>query len=545
MNIFMSGLEHSLAPIQLREQLSFTQNQTGSIVRQIRSFPGICGCVLISTCNRTELYITSQTVSDPGQLLCQAAGAPYEPYRQAFVTRSGREAVRHLAEVASGLRSRIWGEDQILSQVKNAIAISREAGCADPILETLFRTAVSAGKQIKTDVRLTSVPASAASMAVELLKKKLGSLEGRTAMVIGNGEMGRLSAVLLQKAGCHVSVTLRTYRHGETVVPSGCRAIPYDERFAPMENTEILVSATTSPHYTVTRQQLEALKNKPSVLVDLAIPRDIEPEAAHIPNVTLYNIDDLGENTRTHTIPQDAEAILTEQIDNFYRWLHYRECMPSRDTLKQAITERLMRTVGQEADPSLVQLSVSKTVDLLLGGMAGQITPEVLDHCECKIRSHTIGKPESSRDLKDFRFPLFVTLNDKKAVVIGGGKIALRRVGVLRSFGAQVTVIAPQIGTIPEGVTSVLRPYAPGDLQGAFLAVAATDSREVNRQVGQEAAQLGIPVSVCDSREESTFFFPAVCQRNGLVAGVVSDGSEHCKTARAAEAIRHVLEESI
>lgn len=160
--------------------------------------------------------------------------------------------VRHLMEVASGLRSRIWGEDQIISQVKDAIALAREAGCTDGVLETLFRSAISAGKEVKTEVRLTAVPTSAASMAVELLAAKLGDLAGKKALVIGNGEMGRLSASLLQQAGCEVWVTLRTYRHGETIVPPGCGVVPYEERFHHMEGCDFLISATTSPHYTVT-----------------------------------------------------------------------------------------------------------------------------------------------------------------------------------------------------------------------------------------------------------------------------------------------------
>ena len=145
-------------------------------------------------------------------------------------------------------------------------------------------------------------------------------------------------------------------------------------------------------------------------------------------------------------------------------------------------------------------------------------------------------------DLQDYRFPLFLDLNGKKAVIIGGGPIALRRAHVLLSFGARVTLIAPTCQEVPLGSTWLRRAYQPGDLQGAFLAVAATDQRDVNRAVGQEATKAGIFVSVADCREESTFFFPAICAGNGLIAGLVSRGEEHRKTARAAQAIRQVLE---
>lgn len=146
-------------------------------------------------------------------------------------------------------------------------------------------------------------------------------------------------------------------------------------------------------------------------------------------------------------------------------------------------------------------------------------------------------------DLSAYRFPLFLDLNGKKAVIVGGGKIALRRAGVLLSFGADVTIIAPECEAAPEGAAFFQRPYEPGDLAGAFLAVAATNCREINFQVGQEAKATGILVSVADRKEESTFFFPAICTGSGLVAGVVSQGEEHKKTAAAARKIRTVLEE--
>ena len=395
MNIIMSGLEHSLAPISLREQLSFTKLQTAEMVCTIRSFPHVAGCVLISTCNRTELYLSCTQEENPGELLCQVAGTEYAPYQHAFVTLSGKKAVEHLMEVAAGLRSRIWGEDQIISQVKGAIAIAREAGATDSVLETLFRSAVSAGKEVRTKVRLTSVPASAASMAVALLKQKLGELQGKKALVIGNGEMGRLSASLLHQEGCQVSVTLRTYRHGETIVPPGCGVVPYEERFQHMEGCDILLSATTSPHYMVTVEQLKEVPALPAIMVDLAIPRDIQPEVGQLPGVFLYNIDDLGSYLENRTVPQEVKDILQAQMENFTRWLKYKDCMTSVESLKQAIVNRILtaKELNEElTEAEIIELSVNKTVDLMVTGLAERITSENLTKCESKIRLHTTGR---------------------------------------------------------------------------------------------------------------------------------------------------------
>lgn len=392
MNIVMSGLEHSLAPIHLRERLSFTKLQNAEMIGKIYDFPHISGCVLLSTCNRTELYLSCTEEVNPGELLCKAAGMEYTQYQQMFVTHSGQQAVQHLMEVSAGLRSRIWGEDQIISQVRDAISIARQAHTTDPVLETLFRFAISAGKEVRTKARLTAVSSSAASMAVALIKEKLGPLTHKKAMVIGNGEMGRLAASLLQKEGCNVLVTLRSYRHGETIVPPGCGVVPYDERMQHMNGMDILISATTSPHYTVTADQLSSLSHPPVIAVDLAIPRDIQPEAGNLPGLSLYNIDDLGSFLENRTVPENVSAILQTQMNNFYRWLGYKDCMGSVDSLKQAIIQRLLRTGQLNEEMSveeIIELSVGKTVDLLVSGLAERITSENLEKCESKIRLHT------------------------------------------------------------------------------------------------------------------------------------------------------------
>lgn len=397
MGIIMSGLDYQKAPIALREQLSFTKTQAGALTGRLAQGEGILGCVLLSTCNRTELYLSCppEGRAVPDRLLCRAVGLDPGPFAGAFVTRRGEEAVRHLMEVAGGLQSQIWGEDQILSQVKGAIAIAREQGAADPVLETLFRTAVSAGKEIKTKVRLTGVAVSAAARAVEVLRRDLGDLQGRRALVIGNGEMGRLSAALLREAGCAVTVTLRTYRHGETVVPAGCAVTPYGERYASMEGMDILLSATTSPHYTVSARQMSMLKARPSWVVDLAMPRDVDPAAGDLPGVTLYNVDTLGAEQRRGALPQTVTDILDSHMARFYEWSNYRRCLPAIEALKEAIAQRVLTYPELEEDleaEELVELAVSRAVDLLTGGLKERIRPEDLERCAGKIRVHTAAR---------------------------------------------------------------------------------------------------------------------------------------------------------
>lgn len=404
MRLVMSGLDYNLAPISLREPLSFTRTQAGEVLRRIyQENDGVSGCVLISTCNRTELYLATEAGADPrpDELLCRAVHLDYEPFAGAFVIRRGGEAARHLMEVAGGLKSQIWGEDQIVTQVKAAILLAREMHTADPVLETLFRNAVSAGKEMKTKVRLRGVSASAAERAVNVLRAAAGSLDGLRALVIGNGEMGRLAATLLGDAGCAVSVTLRTYRHGETIVPPGCGVVAYDDRAAAMDGMDIVLSATTSPHYTVTAEQVAALKKPPAFVVDLAMPRDVQPAVGELAGVTLFNVDTLGAETRRSNIPPEVTDILDDYMARFYDWLNYRKCLPAIEDLKDAITDRVLTYPemedGLEQD-KLVELAVGRAVDLMTGGLKEKFTPEDLVRCVEKIKVHTAARPTLVRE---------------------------------------------------------------------------------------------------------------------------------------------------
>lgn len=543
MTLWMAGFDYQLASVSLREQLSFSAPQVEALDKALALLPEVSGAVLLSTCNRTELYLTGagEGTLSPGKLLCQAAGRDWTQFERVCVTRSGEDASRHLLEVAAGLQSQIWGEDQIVTQVGLAMERARNAGSIDAVLSTLFRTAVAAAKDVKTHVRLTAIPSSASSEAVERLSQVLGGLEGRRAVVIGNGEMGRLTARLLRQAGCGVTVTLRTYRHGETVVPFGCDTIAYDRRLEAIDGADILFSATTSPHFTFTEKQARSLRRCPPWLVDLAIPRDIEPSVNELEHVTLWNVDDFGltpQKTDAAALER-AQFLLDQHLREFYQWWDYRECIPVMQELKAALGRRFEAEGVQDFQPV-----VDRTVELMLGGLKGRIRPQDLRECADKIsaftRPHRKKLPEQETP---FRFPVFTDLRGKKVVIVGGGAIARRRIETLLPFGAEIVVIAPELLGSAKNITWMQRGYQQGDLEGAALAIAATDSREVNRQVGQDARALNIPVSVADSREECTFYFPAICAGSRTLAGVISRGSDHHATAEAAKYIRTVLEE--
>ena len=390
MKLCMAGIDAS-APFEEREKLSLVRGQVQAMLPRIAEQTG-CAAVLLATCSRTELYLHAEgerALPDPAEALCRAAGVA----ASAFVTRrEGADTVRHLMHVAAGMQSQIFGDDQIVSQVKDAVALAREAKTTDAVLDTLFRRAVTAGKRVRTETRLTGVPTSAAEVGVRRAERFFGSLAGRRAVVIGNGEMGRLAARALVRAGSEVTVTLRTYRHGETLVPQGCGTVPYDRRLDAIEGADLVVSATTSPHFTLTAAQMQTLLCPPRLLLDLAMPRDIESTAAGA-QTALFNLDDLGDlGDADDTSRETAECILDEETREFFAWLNYRAALPLIAKIKSAAIERVrhMRdydALAAEGDAeTLAELAVSRAVELVLGGMKEKVNVQSMKDCLEHIR---------------------------------------------------------------------------------------------------------------------------------------------------------------
>lgn len=391
----MTGIDFVHAPLEKREAVSLVRGQVLAQLPRIAAMEGVAGCALLATCNRTELYLhgADGRMPDPLETLAAALGFDAAAYRGFSVKRSGEDAVRHLMQVAAGLESQIFGDDQIVTQVKDAAALAREAGSADAVLDTLFRRAVTAGKRVRTETRLTGVPASAAEIGARRAQAFFGSLEGRRAVVIGNGEMGRLAAATLRAQGCAVTVTLRSYRHGETVVPAGCDTFSYDRRCEILDGADLAVSATTSPHFTLTAEQVAAMHNPPRLLLDLAMPRDIEQAAGADARVTLLNLDDLGDlGDPSADARAVAARILGEEEQAFYDWYGYRQALPVIAAIKDEALGRLhydhaYSGLHEDGDlDGLAELAVNKTVDLLLGGMKGLVNAERLESCLAHMR---------------------------------------------------------------------------------------------------------------------------------------------------------------
>jgi len=336
LKLAMTGLDYRRSSLDIREKFALTTEKTKRLLADFRG-NGISGCVMVCTCNRTELYAS---ISTPAQRdfslsskLCNALGVDFSEYQPYLTERTGEAVMEHLCRVASGLDSQITGDDQVITQVREALELSRGQKCTDSYIEAMFNMAIHAAKAIKTNVLSGALGASSVpEKTVEELSKK-AEIAGKNALVIGSGTIGRHVAGLLIRENARVTITLRSHqRHNDTkgsAIPPSAHTISYDERYQAVENADIVVSATTSPHLTLSYAEMSVLKRLPALMVDLAVPRDIEPSIKNLPGVTLLTIDDISGETRRFP-PQSVsiiEGIIAEHKDRYSRWVDFKEKM--------------------------------------------------------------------------------------------------------------------------------------------------------------------------------------------------------------------------
>lgn len=380
MSIRMLGIDHNKASIEEREVFSFTKKRAAEALVRIRDSRGILGCVILSTCNRMELWVSCEEEYDGSvyELLCEIKGVDGGRYGHCFVMREGMEAIRHLFYLACGMKSRITGEDQVLTQVKEALEFSRENYGTDKVLEVLFRMAVTSAKQVKTRVHLSAANTSIIHHVIHELKCSGYRLQGRKCLVIGNGAMGKLAAMSLKEEGAEVTVTVRQYRSGMVEIPRGCRRIHYGERLTQLADCDLIISATASPNMTLSYEALQQIEfTSPKVLIDLAVPRDIEPEIGRLRNITLYDIDHFQAETPFEEMKEqmaEIDTILKGGMDEFINWYECKDMIPIVQTVSEsAATDvglRIGRTIRQlameEEEKELLEASIHAATDKVL-----------------------------------------------------------------------------------------------------------------------------------------------------------------------------------
>ena len=322
MQLTVLGLNHRTAPVEIRERFNFSNDRVASILRRLRNYDNIPEAMLLSTCNRTELYMVIENPHEAipfiKSLLKHLAGEHYQS--EYFYNLNGTNCVKHLFRVASSLDSLIVGEGQILSQIKNAYHIARINGMTDTILNTIMNKAIAVGKRVRTETKIAYSSVSVSSAAVELAIKILGDLSKAQILVVGAGHMSELTAQhLLDKGAQTICVSNRHYERAQDLADKfHGTAIPYRAMFEHAADADIIITSTGAPHYVLTAENLGPLlpkrNGRPLILIDIAVPRDVDPRLADVDGVTIYNIDDLEGVVDTNKNFREKEAHVAVQI---------------------------------------------------------------------------------------------------------------------------------------------------------------------------------------------------------------------------------------
>ncbi len=365
MHLLLAGMSHRSASLTERESLALDADGIARVLAGIARRGGVTEAVVLSTCNRTELYGLSADPDGAYEALRAAVGeekgADVLAPGPAVYRLEGRDAVRHAFRVAAGLDSMVLGDLQILGQVKDAYGAAKDAGATGPWLERMFESALRAGKRVRTESSIGTGIVSVASAACELARRHMSTLDGRRVLVIGTGETGRLAAKhLAHHCPGRVTVVNRTYAHAEQCAAEvGARAVPIEQLGAVLADADLVLSATRAPHPIVTGQAVaDAMADRPGrpiVIIDLAVPRDVEAGAAGIPGVTLHSIDDIQDVVdrtlarRAAEVPK-VEAILDEEVAKFEAWHRALDAAPVvrdlRDHFERVRLEELERALA-------------------------------------------------------------------------------------------------------------------------------------------------------------------------------------------------------
>ena len=371
MRLMAAGLDQRESTLDTRERFAFTASAAEDFMRGMRE-RGI-ESILLSTCNRTELFVFAD--EDPRELLREARGGAD------FFFFEGAEAVRHVFEVAAGLRSQIPVEDQILGQMKKALASARAIGSCGATLSRLFQGAITAGKDIRTEFKKRPHETSVAQRAVRKIGEALGGLEGKRALVVGSGEIGMLCASMLVAEGASVTMTRRRCRKDGAKPPRGVEIISYDDRYEALKESDAVVGATASPHYVLLAKDFEAPARR-LVITDLAVPRDIEPAIGNFPNVTLYDMDSLGCDALPADLRAAVERIMDEHISRFYEWHHIHECMPMIEEIRSfAEREMAAELSGSAYDCDAVREASRNMINKLLFSLKEKVDMDMAKNC--------------------------------------------------------------------------------------------------------------------------------------------------------------------
>jgi len=354
MKLLITGVSHKTAPVEVRECLAFREETLPAALADLKSREGVTEAVILSTCNRVEITVTTDDQSDPQAIvdtfLTDSKAVSPDSIAPYLYRHEGEAAIHHLFRVAASLDSMVVGEPQILGQLKAAYAAAKDCGAVCGWLDGLLTRAFSVAKRVRSDTGIGQMAVSVSYAAVELARKIFGSLSNRTIMIVGAGKMSELAARHLRRSGAsHVFVTNRTHdRAIEMAKLFQGTPVEYTRFVAMLPEVDIVIASSGAPHYILRKEDMQrviaARRNKPMFVIDIAVPRNIEPSVNEVDNVFLYDIDDLQEvvnaNLRERMKEADhAEAMVTEEVQRMMARLKVAEVTPTIVGLQEQLEQ--------------------------------------------------------------------------------------------------------------------------------------------------------------------------------------------------------------
>ena len=392
MSVIVVGLNHRTAPVELRERVAVPSSRMVKALHDLSGREHLAEVVLLSTCNRTEIYARStkfhSAVSDVLEFLSEQGSAPPEDFSEHLYTYYDDSAVSHLFGVAAGLDSMIVGEDEILGQVRSAWQLAEAEGASGQAMARVFRHAIELGKRVRTDTAIGRRALSVSSAAVALAERTMFSLRGRSVLILGAGDVAEgLGHALIAAGVGEVVVANRTHARAVGLAERlGGRAVPLGDLQDVLTSVDVLLTATDSTEVHVERADVEAVMERrggvPLLIVDVAVPRDVDPGAAQIPGVTLHDVDDLHQLTEAAVDERRREVdtvreIIGEELERFQTDRAAREVAPLVTSLRDRAEEvRRSELLRFRTKLSALDEETRNTVDALTHGIINKLLHE-------------------------------------------------------------------------------------------------------------------------------------------------------------------------
>ncbi len=400
-NLILVGVNHKTTPVEIREKLAFTKGKIEESVDRLFNFPDIIEHTILSTCNRVEIYARANcqdsAIKAIKQFICDYHEVSPVELEDHFYSYRNEEAVEHLFRVSSSLDSMILGEAQILGQVKDAYSLAKDLRSTGLVLNQLFEKAFSIAKKVREETGIAERSVSISSAAVELAQKIFDDLENRTVMLVGTGEMAELAAKHLISYGVKtVYVTSRTYDRAANLARTlNGSALDFEAFKNELHRADIVITSTSASNFIIKKEMVEKAiherKNKPIFFIDIAVPRDIEPDINDLENIYLYDIDDLHVVVSANMKEREKEAdnamnFISQEVTKFNNWVGTLDAVPTIVEIRKKAENIRM----QEIEKTLKKISyLSEDDKKLLHQMSSSIVSKILHKPTIKLKQKT------------------------------------------------------------------------------------------------------------------------------------------------------------